>query len=388
MKFVITVSKGLEEVVASELRAIGMTRFSWSPGVVTADGGFRDICRANLHLRTARRVLWPVASFDVRSPDDLYDGARAADWRPFLAVERTFAVEASVWNSCIGHSGFAALKVKDAIADHFREKVGARPDVDREDPDLRVIAHIEGRHCTLSADSSGGPLHKRGYRQKPVVGALNETLAAGIVLLSGYDGSAAFCDPMCGSGTFLVEAALVAARVAPGLVRKKPFGFERWPLFERGAWLSERDAAESAVVKPANPIVGADISPAAVSATQANAKAVGVSSYMKIVRCPVQDFDPPQSPGVICANPPYGEHLGEGEDLVPLYKSIGDMLKRRAPGYRAFVLCGNVPLGKMVGLRPSRKIKLYNGPAECRLLCFDLWEGSKRGGGTTSSAPE
>jgi putative N6-adenine-specific DNA methylase len=375
MRILVTVSKALEEVVAAELAALGL-RGDAAPGVVSLDGSLADAMRANLELRAARRVLLELARFPATSAEDLYEGARGVDWSAFLTTKGTFAVEASVRDAFTGHSGFVALKVKDAVADWFRDRFGERPDVDRDDPDLGVVVHLRGSECTLCADSSGGPLHKRGYRKRTVPGALNETLAAGIVLLSGYTGAEPFCDPMCGSGTLLIEAALIATRTAPGLLRPDDFGFQRWPDYGRKAWEEMVQESLSRVAAPPSPIVGADKNGVCVKVTETNLDAAGMGKCVRVRRREVHEFVPPPGPGVIATNPPYGDHVGAGEDLVPLYRSLGDMLKRSAPGYRAFVLCGNPALGKQVGLRPAQRRIVYNGPSECRLLRFDLYSGS------------
>jgi putative N6-adenine-specific DNA methylase len=377
LRFLVTVSKALEEVAACEMEKLGLAG-EIVPGVVSFEGTMEDAMRANLHLRTARRVLLELARYEVGSGDDLYEGARAVDWEPFLSLKGTFAVEASVRDTFTGHSGFVALKVKDAVADAFRSRCGERPNVDRDDPDLGIVVHLNGTRCTLSVDTSGGPLHKRGYRRRNVPGALNETLAAGIVLLSGYDGTGPICDPMCGSGTLLVEAALVATRTAPGLLRGAPFGFQRWPGFEEKPWKGLVEEALALATPPPAPIAGADADGVCVRAAETNLEAAGMKSFVKVRRKPIVEFTPVPGPGILVTNPPYGDHVGAGEDLALLYRDLGDMLKRRAPGYRAFVLCGNPALGKQVGLRPSQRRILYNGPAECRLLRFDIYEGSKK----------
>lgn len=381
MRFLVTVSKALEGVAQAEMAGLGLEP-TVLPGVLSVEGSMADAMRMNLHLRTARRVLLELARFPARSPEELYEGARSVDWKPFLTLKSTFAVEASVRDAFSGHSGFVALKVKDAVADACRDRMGGRPDVDREDPALRVVVHLQGQECILSVDTSGGPLHKRGYRKRSVAGALNETLAAGVVLLSGYDGKKTFCDPMCGSGTLLVEAALFATRTAPGLLRGAPFGFQRWPGFDRKGWESLVQEALALACPPEGEIFGADADGVCVRAAEANVEAAGMKGWIKVRRKAIADFVPPRGPGVMATNPPYGDHVGAGEALVPLYRELGDMLKRRAPGWRAFVLCGNTALGKQVGLRPSQRRILYNGPSECRLLRFDLYEGSRKGHGT------
>lgn len=376
MRFLVMVAKGLEQVVAGELRDLGVEVLELSPGLVAFKGRREDAWRANLHLRTARRVLLPFGTFEAPDADSLYEGVRSLPWADVLTPRHTFAVEASIKDSAFTHSGFVALKVKDAVADALRQKAGARPDVDRRDPDVGIVVHVKGRQCALSLDTSGGPLHKRGYRVKSVQAPLNETLAAGILLLAGYEGETPFADPFCGSGTLLIEAALIAARTPPGLIRVRPFGFQRWPDFEPKAWKAILEAARGGTRKPPYPIVGSDSDPKAVAASLANAKAAGVDRCIEARAAGLRSFQSSSPRGLIATNPPYGDHSGAGEDLKSLYRELGDLLKQRCAGWTACVLTGNPELAKFIGLRPQRKVRLYNGPTECRLLVFDLYEGT------------
>lgn len=342
-------------------------------------GKREDAWRANLWLRTGRRVLWPLGSFPAPDAESLYAGTRALPWGDLLSPEKTFAVSASVRDSAFNHSGFVALKVKDAIADVMREKTGRRPDVDRVDPDVAVVAHVASGVCHVSLDTSGSPLHKRGYRVKSVTAPLNETLAAGILLLMAYDGSVSFADPFCGSGTLCIEAGLIATRTAPGLLRKGRFGFERWPGFKPEAWRKMvQEARESR--RPARvAVMGSDRDRGAIVAAMANAEAAGLEADVRFERRSVESFQPPDVRGLIATNPPYGEHVGTDQDLPALYGDLGDVLKRRCSGWRAAVLAGNPALGKCIALHPKRKIPLFNGPMECRLFVYELYEGSRKG---------
>lgn len=375
-----TASKGLEDVVASEIRGLGLAVLRTSPGLVAFRGRREDAWRACLHLRAARRVLLPLGSFEAPDAGALYDGARGLPWAEVLTPRHTFAVEASIRDSAFTHSGYVALKVKDAVADALRDRRGARPDVDRADPDVAVVVHLEGTRCSISLDASGGPLHKRGYRVKSVHAPLNETLAAGILLLAGYDGAAPFADPFCGSGTFLVEAALIATRTPPGLLRRRPFGFQRWPGYDDRSFQRLVREAEARITLPACRIEGTDREKAAIAAAAANAAAAAMGAFIRVRPAPLHAFSAPGDGGVLATNPPYGDHSGAGEDLTALYRQLGDVLKQRCPGWKAYVLTGDPALGKQIGLRPSRRIPLFNGPLECRLLVFDLYEGSRRDG--------
>lgn len=378
MRFVATVGKGLEEVCAGELSALGLSVLDRTPGAVAFKGRLDDAWRACLWLRTARRVLRPLATFEASSAEALYEGAKAIPWEEFLTTRTTFAVTAKVSDSRFRHSGFVALKVKDAVADVLREKKGARPDVDREDPDAQLLVRISGRTCDVSLDLSGGPLHKRGYRTKSVAAPLNETLAAGMLLLLGYDGSVPFADPFCGSGTLLVEAALIATKTAPGLLRRSPFGFERCGGFVPRAWERLLEEARDARREPRASLLGSDADPAAVSAARANAEAAGVNRWIRVARRDARQFAPPGAPGLVLCNPPYGEHAGAGEDLESLYRGFGDALKRSCAGWTAGILTGNADLAKRVGLHPKRKVALYNGPMPVKLYVYELYEGTRK----------
>jgi putative N6-adenine-specific DNA methylase len=378
MRFLVTAAKGLEKTVADELRGLGLTVLDVSPGIVAFKGRREEAWRANLWLRAGRRVLLPIGSFQAGNAESLYEGARALPWTDVLSVDRTFAVEATAKNSPFNHSGFVALKVKDAVADAFRKRFNKRPDVDRRDPDVGIVVHVAGRTCTVSLDVSGGPLHKRGYRVKSVSAPLNETLAAGMLLMAGYDGRRPFADPFCGSGTILIEAALIASSKAPGLLRPVPFGFQRWPDFDERAWNKIRSEAERGVRRPRFPVFGTDRSKGAVVAATANAAAAGVDRWARVERHDVADFEPEGHEGLIVTNPPYGDHAGTDEDLASLYGSLGDVLKQRCRGWTACVLTGNPALGKCVGLHAKRKVRLFNGPMECRMLVYEMYEGSRK----------
>ncbi len=389
MRFLATVSKGLEEVTAAELRGLGLPVLEISPGLVSFKGKPEDAWKACLWLRSARRVLLPLGTFEAPDAEALYEGALARPWQDYLSPELTFAVEASVRDSAFNHSGFVALKVKDAIADALRQRRGARPNVDRNDPDVRVVVHVGRETCSISLDCSGGPLHKRGYRVRPVAAALNETLAAGILLLAGFDGSLPFADPFCGSGTLCIEAALIATRTAPGLLRDAPFGFERWPGFDAKVWTGLFREAEAQLREAPAPILGSDADGAAVAAASANAERAGMDRWIRLKRRDAREFAPPKGPGgLIATNPPYGDHVGEGEDLPGLYLAFGDALKNRCAGWRAFILTGTPALAKSIGLRPKRRVALFNGPMPVKLLEFEMYEGTRKGTSRGAGEPE
>ena len=375
---VATCSRGLEEVLAGELRALGAKNVAPGRGSVGFSGDLRTVYEANLSLRTAMRVLVPAVRGLLRSRQDLYELAASVAWDDVLAPGQSFAVEVVGRHPAFRKTTFAGQVVKDAIADRLRELRGSRPNVDRDDPDVRLhLRLVEKGPSTLSLDSSGEPLSHRGYRPRGGPAPLAETLAAGVLLVAGYDGSQALLDPMCGTGTLVVEAALIATRTPPGLHR--PFAFERWSLhnqliFEEVA----RRVSHGHRHAPA-PIVGRDRDERAVNATRRNLKAAGMGRWVDLECRDALELDLPWgSGGFVVTNPPYGKRVGEVEDLGSLYRRLGDRLKGHAPGATAWILCGEPRLAKQIGLKPARRIPLYNGPIDCRLLKFELYEGSKK----------
>jgi putative N6-adenine-specific DNA methylase len=369
-----TAAKGLEEALAAEIRRLGLRVDSVAPGGVSFAGGREACYRSNLWLRVANRVLIPIARFPAASAEDLYRGVRGLDWERWIPPDRTLAVDANVRDSkALAHSGFVALKTKDAIVDAVRAASGGRrPSVDAKDPDVRVNAHLARGECVVSLDSSGAGLHQRGYRLDRNEAPLRETLAAGLVELCGWDGSVPLVDPMCGSGTIAIEAALKATGRAPGR-RRAGCGFQRWPDFDAGLWERLLREADARVSERGVRVLGSDISGEAVRAARANAERAGVGAVVRFEEADLFELEPPPPQGVLLFNPPYGERLGEVDRLRDSYRRIGDWLKRRCKGWTAWMLAGNRELIKSVGLRPSRRIVLFNGPIECRLLRFDLY---------------
>jgi putative N6-adenine-specific DNA methylase len=372
-QFFASTAKGVEEVLAAELVRIGCKDVNVGSGGVRFGGGMEACYRANLWLRTASRVLMPLAEFRCETPEDLYRGVRAIPWIKYLTPEMTLAVDCNLRDSALTHSGFVALKTKDAIVDVLRDRLGTRPSVDTKDPDLRVNVRLFRNSCTVSLDSSGSPLDRRGYRLDRHEAPLKENLAAALVELSGWDGSVPFVDPMCGTGTIAIEAALKGLNVAPGLLRAG-FGFQRWPGFDRLLWSRlVREAREARLAELPAPVAGSDISHSAIAMAHENARRAGVGELISFGRIPIAELLPPPGPGVLVVNPPYGKRLGEEEALKPLYKEIGDVLKQRCKGYTAYLFTGNLQLAKSVGLKAARRIVLYNGPIECRLLKYEMY---------------
>lgn len=376
----VTTLAGLEEVLAEELRALDMEYIKVGTRAVTCSGNLRQLYEANLWCRTAIRILKPFRSFKARDEQDLYDQVQKTDWSEYLDLKQTFAISAAVSHSTFEHSLFVAQLTKDAIVDQFRKATGERPSVDLVHPDIRLNLHMHENMVTLSLDSSGDSLHRRGYRLQTNVAPLNEVLAAGIIGLSGWDRKSPFIDPMCGSGTLLIEAAMMAQNIAPGLYRRDPYGFESWKDYDASLLEMVWKTAEAkASFTPKASIIGYDIDPDYVQAARNNIDNAGLQDIIKVEEADFFKTEAPAQPGVVVMNPPYNERI-LSDDINELYKNIGDTLKHNYQGYDAFVLTGNLEAAKNVGLKTSRRIPLYNGPIECRLLKYELYRGSRRSG--------
>jgi putative N6-adenine-specific DNA methylase len=375
---VATCSRGLEMVLADELRALGADAVAPDRGSVLFSGDLRAVYDANLRLRTAMRVLVPLVRGEVRSRDDLYELAASISWDQIIADGQTFAVEVVGRHRSFRNTNFAGQVVKDAAVDRLRDKRGRRPNVDRDTPDIRVhLRLVERGASTLSLDSSGEPLSHRGYRPRGGPAPLAESLAAGILLLAGYDGSQPLLDPMCGTGTFAVEAALIATKTPPGLHRE--FAFERWPVHDLLAFGEVQHDASHGHSEAPHPIVARDRAERAIRSTQRNLKAAWMDQWVELEQRDALDLMLPWgSGGVIVANPPYGKRVSDVEKLFGLYRRFGNSLKQQATGATAWILAGEPRLAKVIGLKPSRRIPLFNGPIECRLLKFEMYEGSKK----------
>jgi putative N6-adenine-specific DNA methylase len=366
---------GLEEVLADEVRALGGADVEVRRGGVAFRGERRLGYAANLWLRSTVRVQEQVAEFEARGKEALHAACTEVEWERWLDVAGTLAVDASVRDSAITHSGFAALTVKDAVCDRFRRREGRRPNVDVEKPDLPIKLVLNRDRATLYLNLSGESLHKRGWRPIQVKSPLNEAIAAGLLLLSGWDRKSPLVDPMCGSGTFVIEAACLAADRAPGLLRR--FAFERFQDFDAAAWSElKHDAARRAQLSLPFPIEGADRHEGALSLARRGVRAAQVEGLVKLTHAPVDSFAPAANAGplTVIVNPPWGERLGAGEELIQSWKDLGRFLHERCRGATAFVLSGNPDLPRHLGLRATRKWPLMNGPIECRLLRYDVFD--------------
>ncbi len=368
-----TCARGLEPILAGELVGIGASHVEVGRGGVNFTGDITTIYKANLWLRTAVRVLRPVGEADVPSTDALYEFVRSIDWSKLMTLDHTLAVDCNVRDSAITHSQYAARRVKDAICDQFRDRTGLRPSVDTEHPMIGLNLHISRNHAVLSLDSCWDSLHKRGYRPIQTRAPINEALAAGLLLHLGYDGTAPLVDFMCGSGTFLVEGCWIATRRPPGLTRKW-FSFVGWPDHDPGEWARVRDEARTGVLgKPLFPPRGSDVRQDAVDFAVGNAKAAGVGHLVKVAKEELRKARPEagEPPGLIVLNPPYGERLGEEDEWIPLYRSIGEVVRDQWPGWRLAVFTSNERLARKVKLPVVRQTPFFNGSLECK-----LWEYS------------
>lgn len=368
---------GLEEVLMKELEDLGATEITKHNRAVGFMGDLALMYKANLCLRTALRVLVPIHSFQVRNEQDLYDKIKVMAWEEYMNVDDTLAINCSLHSELFSHSQFLEQKTKDAIVDRFRDKYGRRPSVDTTFPDLRINLFINQNNCIVSLDSSGESLHKRGYRDKTNLAPINEVLAAGMVLLTGWDKVSNFIDPMCGSATILIEAALIAGNIPPGSY-KALFGFERWKNFDKEVWNDVFDEAMNQVKEEFPVIVGGEISKNVLRKAVINVNEANFKHKIKLEHSPFADLPVPEGKGVLIINPPYGERMDKDEDINGLYKSIGDTLKQRWAGYDAWVITSNLEAAKHIRLNPRPKIKLFNGSLECRFMRYELYSGTRK----------
>jgi len=380
---------GLEPVLAKELAQLGANDVQIGRRMVSFKGDKELLYRANFQLHTAIRILKPIKHFRALSADDVYEGVKDIDWSEFIALDKTFSVDSVVFSEEFRHSKFVAYKVKDAIVDQFRERTGKRPNISITNPDIRLHIHIAEDQCTLCLDSSGESLHRRGYRQESVEAPLNEVLAAGMIMMTGWQGETDFIDPMCGSGTLLIEAALIARNMAPGLFRKE-FAFEKWPDFD--ADLFDKIYNDDSQEREFNHhIYGYDVDIKAVNTARLNAKAAGLTSDITVTEQDFKNFTKPQNKSIIVTNPPYGERIST-PDLLGTYKMIGERLKHEFTGNDAWILSYREECFDQIGLKPSIKIPVYNGSLECEFRKYQMFDGKikdfRAEGGTVKTEEE
>ena len=381
--------QGLEPVLATELIELGANNIQIGRRMVSFVGNKELMYRANFQLRTAIRILKPIKHFRATTAEEVYDAVKQVDWTEYLTNDTTFAVDSVVFSNEFRHSKFVAYKVKDAIVDQFREKTGDRPNIRIVNPDIQLHIHIAEYDCTLALDSSGESLHRRGYRQESVEAPLNEVLAAGIILQTGWRGECDLIDPMCGSGTIPVEAALIARGIAPGVFRKE-YAFEKWPDFDPDLFSAIYD--DDSRERPFDHhIYGYDNNRQAVAIATKNVRAAGLSKEITIDFKDFKDFVQPREKSIIITNPPYGERIS-APDLLGLYKMIGERLKHQFVGNDAWILSYREECFEAIGLKPSLRTPLFNGALECELRKYRMFDGRfndmRAGGGDIKSARE
>ena len=373
--------KGLEEVLAGELIELGANDVQIQRRAVSFTGDKRMLYTANFCLRTASRVLVPIATFKAKKTDDIYEQVKAIHWAEYMTTKTTFQIDATVYSDLFRHSQFITYRVKDAIVDWWMEHGGVRPNVQLTNPDLYLNVHIAGDVVTLSLDSSGESLHKRGYRVANTQAPINEALAAGMLLLAGWKGQSDFYDPMCGSGTLLIEAALIARNIAPGIYRKG-FAFEKWANFD--ADLFEDVYNDDSRERDFNhKIYGSDAGFYAVQAAIKNIQSANLQRDIEVKQIRVQELKAGNGKGkmdgaLVMMNPPYGERLSQDKDVLQLYQDIGTTLKHQFSGATAWIISSNAEALKCVGLRPAKRIHLMNGELDCLFNQYILFKGDRK----------
>ena len=367
---------GFEEILEKELLQLGAMDVVKGTRVVSFKGDKGFMYKANIALRTALKILKPINNFRAINDDALYRGVYAIDWSQYLASGNTFVIDATVHSDYFRHSQFVAQKAKDAIVDQFRKNTGMRPSIDKDHPDLRINIHIDRENVTISLDTSGASLHHRGYRTATNIAPINEVLAAGMLLLSGWNGQGDFLDPMCGSGTILAEAAMIACNV-PANINRKEFAFEKWNDWDNELFELVTESLLKRVREFHYTIVGYDKAPSAVMKAKDNIRNANLEDYVTVSEKNFFETEKEtRGPLHMVFNPPYGERLDI--HLERFYREIGDTLKQSYPGTDAWFITANLEALKYVGLKPSRKIKLFNGSLEARLVKYEMYEGSKR----------
>lgn len=367
---------GFEEILAKELQLLGASQVKTGVRMVSFVGDQGFMYKANLALRTALKILKPIQQFAVYNEANLYRGIQSIDWSEYLTEHQTFVIDATVNSDSFNHSQFVALKAKDAIVDQFRNAVGKRPSIDKDHPDLRINVHIQKDMCSVSLDSSGNSLHQRGYKTATNIAPINEVLAAGMLLMSGWDGRTDFIDPMCGSGTILAEAAMIACNI-PANINRKEFAFEKWKDWDADLFEKIEESLMKRIREFHYTIKGYDKAPSAVMKAQDNIKNANLDDYVVIEQANFFETEKEtEGPLHMVFNPPYGERLDI--ELERFYREIGDTLKQGYPGTEAWLITANLEALKFVGLRPSRRIKLFNGKLETRFVKYEMYEGSKK----------
>ena len=366
---------GLEDILAEELLALGANNIQTGRRMVSFTGDLGLLYKTNFHCRTALRILKPIARFKAKNADAVYWKAKEVKWEDYIPLDKTFAIDSVVYSEEFNHSKFVAYKTKDAIVDYFTEKFGERPSVRVNNPELYLHIHISHDDCTLSLDSSGESLHKRGYRIEQTEAPLNEVLAAGMILKTGWRGESNFVDPMCGSGTLLIEAAMIALNIPPGIYRKE-FAFEKWVDFDSKLFehIYNDDSNER---KFAFKCYGSDISPVAIGMAEKNVRNAALMKYVDLKVVPFQQYSEAPQPGIMVTNPPYGERLSS-HNLGELYSMIGERLKHVFAGYNVWIISHKEECFDRISLHPSEKAELMNGHLTCEYRRYEMFEGTNK----------
>jgi 23S rRNA G2445 N2-methylase RlmL len=377
-KIIITCARGIPLFLREEILSLGFPILSEGGSSVETEGTLEDTMKLNLHIRTGQRVLYLLEEFRAGNPDELHQKISEIAWEDYISEDGYFCVTSAVDTPTIRDSRYANVRCKDAMVDRFAERFGRRPDSGPERNYAVVHLYWQGRGCRIFLDTSGEPLSRRGYRKIPLKAPMQETLAAATVLATGWQGTGNFINPMCGSGTLAIETAMIGLCRAPGLLRSN-FGFMHLKGFNEASWKMLRKKARSEARKSIQgEVIATDISSSAVQAARQNAATAGVDPVIEFRVCNFSETPVPAGGGVIILNPPYGERLGEMRELGETYQGIGDFFKKRGKGYKGYVFTGNPSLSKRIGLRTRRRIPFFNGDIECRLLEYDLYEGSRK----------
>jgi 23S rRNA G2445 N2-methylase RlmL len=379
-RILVTCARGTPGILAGEIQALRFPVRSSLETAVETEGTLADTLRLNLSLRTAQRVLYLFDAFPAGQAQDLYRRLVTLPWEKVIAADGFLSVTSSVDTAAVNDTRFANVKTKDAIVDRIREKQGRRPDSGPGRHGAVVHLHWEQERCEVWLDTSGEPLSRRGYRKIPLEAPMQETLAAAVILSTGWDGKGHFVNPMCGSGTLAIEGALIGLKRAPGILRQN-FGFMHVLGFDLSAFERQREELNKAALrKAAGRLIATDFRPEAVEAARQNARTAGVEHLIEFQACDFRESTVPEGEGVVILNPEYGERMGDTGKLGDIYKGIGDFFKNRCMGYRGYIFTGNLDLAKQVGLRTKRRVPFYNGPIECRLLEYELYRGSRKEG--------
>ncbi len=365
----------MEQVLKEELHELGYEHVEIMNRAVRTEGTWRDVYYLNLHLRCALAVLVELAAFEIRNEEDLYKQASKIDWTSLFDVSKTFSIKGAIFSKLFRHSKYPFLLVKDAIADQFRAKVGERPNVEVKSPQVVIDCYVNNQQVVLSLNTSGLPLFQRGYRQSTGDAPLNEVVAAGLIRMSGWDKKSTFFDPFCGSGTLLIEAALFATGI-PSNIERRHYAFMNFKGFDRSEWEQIWNEANKSVKELPCKIVGADIDPQMVMKARRNCRAFFFGRHIEISNDAIVDVAIPNEAGVMISNPPYGERLSAAID--ELYSEIGTTMKHRMPGWKCWIISSSENGMKSIGLKPDKKIRLFNGDLECSFRSFSIYEGSKK----------